>query len=200
MVANHASHLDTLCMLSALPMGKLHRAYPAAARDYFFVSTPRVLMAAVVTNALPFDRRLDPRHGLDLCGHLLENPGNVLILFPEGTRTETGALRPFKPGIGLLLAGRDVPVVPCYLDGTFAAFRKGTKFPRPRAIRLTIGEPRRYGDWPANKHSAMEICGDVHDAIAALGRRADEPALVPTLRVGTQVPTLRVGVMEAPWK
>jgi hypothetical protein len=64
MVANHASHLDTLCMLSALPMGKLHRAYPAAARDYFFVSTPRVLMAAVVTNALPFDRRLDPRHGL----------------------------------------------------------------------------------------------------------------------------------------
>src|SRR5437868_4285524 len=42
LVANHASHLDTLCLLAALPFGKLHHAFPAAARDYFFVNAPRV--------------------------------------------------------------------------------------------------------------------------------------------------------------
>src|SRR6267142_3738904 len=90
MVANHASHLDVLSLLSALPLSKLHRAFPAAARDYFFVRVPRLLLAAVVVNALPFDRRFDIRHSLSLCRTLLENPGNILLIFPEGTRSVTG--------------------------------------------------------------------------------------------------------------
>src|SRR5215470_19680581 len=40
-VANHCSHLDTLCLLAALPLRKLHRAFPAAASDYFFKNIPR---------------------------------------------------------------------------------------------------------------------------------------------------------------
>src|SRR5580693_5029687 len=87
MVANHTSHLDTLCMLAAMPLRKLHRAFPAAAQDYFFVSVPRLAIAAVVVNALPFGRQKNIRHSLDMCRELLANPGNVLILFPEGTRT-----------------------------------------------------------------------------------------------------------------
>src|SRR5207249_3710891 len=51
-VANHSSHLDTLCLLAALPLRKLHRAFPVAAADYFFQSMPRTLVAAVVTKAL----------------------------------------------------------------------------------------------------------------------------------------------------
>src|SRR5436309_12525835 len=111
MVANHASHLDALCLLAALPLSKLHRAFPAAAADYFFESVPRVWIAAVVVNALPFARQSHVRQSLPLCHALLANPGNVLILFPEGTRSTTGELGRFKPGIGALLAGCDVPVV-----------------------------------------------------------------------------------------
>src|SRR5262249_4217108 len=59
-VANHASHLDALCLLAALPLGMLHRTFPAAAQDYFFVNVPRLLLATVVVNALPFDRRANP--------------------------------------------------------------------------------------------------------------------------------------------
>src|SRR5436309_145300 len=80
-VANHSSHLDTLCLLAALPLRKLHRAFPAAAQDYFFVSAPRLALAAVVVNALPFSRQTHIRQSLDLCRQLLANPGNILLLF-----------------------------------------------------------------------------------------------------------------------
>src|SRR3954470_24692531 len=102
MVANHSSHLDALCLLAALPLGKLHRAFPAAAKDYFFLSAPRILLAAVVVNALPFERRTSARQGLAVCAELLRDPGNVLIIFPEGTRSRTGAIQEFKSGIGAL--------------------------------------------------------------------------------------------------
>src|SRR5207249_5232950 len=99
-VANHCSHLDTLCLLAGLPFRKLHRAFPAAAADYFFQSVPRILVAAVVTNALPFARRVRVRRSLSICSELLSNPENILIIFPEGTRSKTGETREFKSGIG----------------------------------------------------------------------------------------------------
>lgn len=167
-VANHGSHLDTLCLLSALPLRKLHRAFPAAARDYFFVSVPRLAVAAVVVNALPFARQTHIRHSLELCGQLLANPGNILILFPEGTRTATGQIGEFKPGVGLLAAGTEIPVVPCHLSGAFEAWPKGKIFPRPRRVRLRIGEPRTYAALQPGKESGEQISEDLRHAVAAL--------------------------------
>src|SRR4026208_1103601 len=106
--ANHCSHLDTLCLLAALPLHKLHRAFPAAATDYFFQSVPRVWAAAILVNALPFARQARVRQSLSLCRELLANPGTILIIFPEGTRSTTGEVGEFKSGIGTLVAGRDV--------------------------------------------------------------------------------------------
>ena len=168
MVANHASHLDTLCILSALPLRKLHRAFPAAAQDYFFVNLPRLAMAAIVVNALPFGRRGNIRHSLELCRGLLENPGNILILFPEGTRTRTGEMEEFKPGIGLLAAGTQIPIVPCYLAGAFQAWPKGKIIPRPRKLRLRIGEPKIYAHLPAGKDGALQVSADLQKTVAAL--------------------------------
>jgi len=167
-VCNHTSHLDTLCILSALPLRKLHRAFPAAAQDYFFVSMPRLALAAIVVNALPFGRRGNIRHSLELCRSLLENPGNILILFPEGTRTRTGQMDEFKPGIGLLAAGTQIPIVPCYLHGAFEAWPKGKIVPRPRKLRLRIGEPRIYAELPAGRESSLHVSADLQKAVAAL--------------------------------
>ena len=167
-VSNHASHLDTLAMLSALPLAKLHRAFPAAAQDYFFVSMPRLAIAAVVVNALPFSRRGNIRHSLEMCRHLLENPGNILILFPEGTRTQTGRMTEFKPGIGLLAAGTQIPIVPCYLAGAFEAWPKGKLVPRPLKLRLRIGAPRTYSDLTPGRDSSLQVSLDLQKAVAAL--------------------------------
>src|SRR5437763_10670206 len=114
-VANHCSHLDTLCLLAALPLRKLHRAFPAAAADYFFQSVPRLWAAAVLVNALPFARQARVRPSLTLCQEVLANPGTILIIFPEGTRSTTGEVGEFKSGIGALVAGRDVVVAPCFI-------------------------------------------------------------------------------------
>jgi 1-acyl-sn-glycerol-3-phosphate acyltransferase len=169
LVANHASHLDALSLVAGLPLGKLHRAFPAAAKDYFFVTPPRLFVAAVVVNALPFERQTAGRRSLSLCWKLLENKGNILVIFPEGTRSVTGAVGDFKPGIGLLVAGTEHPVVPCYLDGAHRAWPKGAFFPRPRPLRLTIGQPRTYAHLPRSKENAIEISRDLREAVVHLG-------------------------------
>lgn len=169
LVANHASHLDTLCLLSALPLKKLHRAFPLGASDYFCVNPLRNLLARVFVNVMPIDRQVPFWTNLCVCAHLLQTPGTVLIVFPEGTRTGGQELGEFKQGVGLLAAGRDIPVVPCHLAGTDAALPKGSWLPRPKAVRLTIGTPRVYAHLPASKESRTHICAELREAVMALG-------------------------------
>jgi 1-acyl-sn-glycerol-3-phosphate acyltransferase len=163
-VANHCSHLDTICLLAALPLRKLHRAFPAAASDYFFQSTPRLWVAAIITNAFPFARQIHTRQSLSRCTELIAIPGNILIIFPEGTRSRTGGIQEFKSGIGALVAGRDVEVVPCYIDGTFRVWPKGSRFPRPRKLRLIVGQPRNYRTRTNDKIDISAIAVELHTA------------------------------------
>ena len=167
-VANHCSHLDTLCLLAALPLRKLHRAFPAAASDYFFQSVPRLWAAAVLVNALPFARQARVRQSLTLCQEVLANAGTILIIFPEGTRSTTGEVGEFKSGIGALVAGRDIAVAPCFINGSFEAWPKGKRFPRPRKIRLTVGTPRNYRDRGTDKIDICAIAAELRDAVSEL--------------------------------
>jgi len=167
-VANHCSHIDTLCLLAALPLRKLHRAFPAAASDYFFQSIPRLWAAAILVNALPFARQARVRQSLSLCRELLANPGTILIIFPEGTRSTTGEVGEFKSGIGALIAGRDVAVAPCFIDGSFQAWPKGKRFPRPRKVRLVIGTPRNYCNRGTDKFDICTIAAELRDAVNQL--------------------------------
>ncbi len=170
-VANHCSHLDTLCLLAALPLRKLHRAFPAAASDYFFQSVARLWIAAVILNALPFGRQMRVRQSLSLCEEVLASPGTILIIFPEGTRSTTGELGEFKSGIGALVAGRDVAVVPCLIDGSFRAWPKGRRLPRPRKVRLIVGAPRNYWERGRDKMDVCAIAAELREAVNELRQR-----------------------------
>ncbi|MDQ6802374.1 MAG: 1-acyl-sn-glycerol-3-phosphate acyltransferase [Acidobacteriota bacterium] len=168
LVANHSSHLDAPTLLAALPMAKIHRAFPAAASDYFFTTLSKVALSTIVINAMPFDRKENPRQSIDLCRQLLETRGHILILFPEGTRTVDGTIGAFKPGVGFLIAGTNFPVVPCYLDGAFKAWPKGKWFPRPRKLRLFIGPPVRFPDCTSSKEDAVGIANHLREAVMSL--------------------------------
>jgi 1-acyl-sn-glycerol-3-phosphate acyltransferase len=168
MIANHGSHLDAIALLSALPLRRIQKAYPAAAKDYFFTTLPKIAFSAVAMNAMPFDRRENPRESLDLCRELLSTPRHVLILFPEGTRTATGELGPFKPGIGFLTAGTPIAVVPCFLAGAYRAWPKGAWVPRPRKLTLRIGAPLRFAELPADKEGAKAVAARLEEAVRRL--------------------------------
>ena len=167
-VSNHSSHLDTPCLLAALRLRTLSRVFPVAAEDYFFHSVGRRWIASIIFNALPFTRQASARQSLSLCQQLLGEPGNVLVVFPEGTRSPDGELREFKDGIGLLVAGRDISVVPCYLDGADRAWPKGKRLPRPRKVKLIIGQARSYRSSPKNRADINAIAADLRNAVLAL--------------------------------
>jgi len=168
-VCNHTSHLDTLCLLCAVPVRKIHRTFPAAAADYFFSSLPRSAVSAVLINALPFDRKLKGAESLTVCTELLQNDGNILIIFPEGTRTTTGDMSRFRSGIGRIVVGTDLPVVPCNLSGGLKAWPKGKWLPRPRKLVIRIGEQQRFGELDASSASVRTICHTLEEQVAALG-------------------------------
>src|SRR3954469_6230131 len=67
LVANHASHLDALCLLSALPVRQLNRTFPIAASEYFRVNRWLFFLAKLIVNLLPFDRQFAYWYSLSLC-------------------------------------------------------------------------------------------------------------------------------------
>jgi 1-acyl-sn-glycerol-3-phosphate acyltransferase len=67
--------------------------------------------------------------------------GKVMILFPEGTRSPDGHLQTPKPGVGFIVCKTQVPVVPARIFGSFDAYGKGMKWPRPHPTTVVFGRP-----------------------------------------------------------
>jgi 1-acyl-sn-glycerol-3-phosphate acyltransferase len=168
MVANHASHLDALVLASRLTWRQHDRVFPIAAGDVFFESPVRSALAALVLNALPMWRKNCGRHAMQqLRQRLVEEPCGY-ILFPEGGRSRDGSMRPFKTGLGMLVAGTNVPVIPCHLRGAFDAMRPGRLLPLPRKIRLRIGSPMTFADHGNDRASWESIVAAVQEEVRRL--------------------------------
>src|SRR5215217_3087459 len=131
LVANHCSHLDALILGAALTRRHRGRAFPIAAGDVFFRSTVSSTFSVVVLNALPMWRKNCGPHALAELRRKLQQEKAIFIIFPEGGRTRTGSMMPFKHGLGMLVAETNVPVVPCGLAGSFEALPPNRKVPRP---------------------------------------------------------------------
>jgi 1-acyl-sn-glycerol-3-phosphate acyltransferase len=128
-------------------------------------------MSVICVNGLPFNRESKSGESLEVCRQLLARPGgNILILFPEGTRGASGTIGRFRSGIGRLVAGTRTPVVPCHLSGALEAFPKGALVPRPRTLRLRIGRARTFPDVSPRDYGAVEsLCAQLRDDVVALG-------------------------------
>ena len=166
LVANHASHLDVLALAAAVPVAVRHHAFPIAAGDTFFDTPAKSVFSMAALNALPMWRKRCGRHAMETLRERLVGEREVYMLFPEGTRSRDGSIGRFKPGIGMLVAGTSVPVVPCRIDGAFAALPPGRRVPRPRKLRVTIAPPQVFGE---HEHAR----GGWNDVAAALQSAVD---------------------------
>lgn len=168
MVANHASHLDALALSLALPPRLAANAYALAAGDTFFTSNAKAAFAAYAINALPVWRGKTSARDMTGLRQRLHEDRAVLILFPEGTRTRTGEMGTFKPGIGALVAATTVPVVPCYLEGAFAAWPPTRRLPRPGRLRLVIGAPLDFSAAGTDRAGLHDVSARSERAVRAL--------------------------------
>jgi 1-acyl-sn-glycerol-3-phosphate acyltransferase len=169
LVANHASHLDALVLACAVPLSLRDRLFPLAAGDVFFESPAVAAFAAHLLNALPVWRRNAGRHGLAELRQRLVEEEAVYILFPEGARSRDGRMLPFKPGVGMMVAGTPAQVVPCYLHGTFEAFPAGRRWPRPVKVRVVLGPGRSFADVKNDRAGWERITTVLEEDIKRLG-------------------------------
>ena len=140
-VANHSSHLDAPLVIGSLPRRLAQYLATGAAAAYFFDRWWKAAPTALFFNAFPVDRK-GTRGRKGMAGNLLGD-GVPLLLFPEGTRSRTGAMAPFKPGAAALCISRNVPAVPIALVGAYAAwpYKQNTP-PRNRpTVHVVLGRP-----------------------------------------------------------
>ena len=145
--ANHASHLDTLALWTALPPDLRRQTRPVAAKDYWGKTAVRRKIALDGLRAVLIERHAGGAR--DLLAPLSEalSEGDSLIIFPEGTRHESPEPKEFKSGL-FRLGQRfpEVQLVPVYLDNLHRSMPKGSFLPLPFLCRVRFGAPLQVGE------------------------------------------------------
>jgi 1-acyl-sn-glycerol-3-phosphate acyltransferase len=175
LASNHASFLDPPLVGAGLP-----RAINYLARESLF-RFPGIGALLHSWNSVPVDRDGGGAAGLrEILNRL--HAGGAIILFPEGTRTPDGKLQPARSGIGLTVIKSDAVVIPVRTFGTFEAFGRNHKFPRPISVAVKYGEPMRFEKLraeakdcskPRLKEIYQEVADEIMAAIAKLEPRKD---------------------------
>ncbi|MBI4263046.1 MAG: 1-acyl-sn-glycerol-3-phosphate acyltransferase [Acidobacteria bacterium] len=155
--SNHQSHMDVPVIVAALPGRWRARVAPAMLKEFFtahfyraehpwrqwFTNSLNYYLACFFFNTFPIPQReAGARHTLRYMGELTGSGWSILI-FPEGVRSETGDIKPFRGGISMIASRLDVPVVPVRLDGVDHVLHPTWKMARPGSVRVAFGAPFR---------------------------------------------------------
>ena len=133
--ANHSATLDPPLVPAFLPRDD---TWSMAKSEYFRTSILNWLFRHY--HAFPVVRHTADRAALKRSFDLLK-AGEVLIIYPEGTRIESGNLAKPEPGAGFLAQKAGCLVVPVGLTGTRECLPKGAKWPRRTRVTITFGKP-----------------------------------------------------------
>lgn len=143
LVANHNSHVDTGLLLAAFPSRTVGRVRPVAAADYWFRNRLGRWFSRRVLGAVPVDRTGSDGDPLAHAAAALRG-GDILLVFPEGTRGEPGVLGRFHCGVARLASMcPEAVVVPVWLDGCAEVLPRHGRRPRRRPCVVRVGEPVR---------------------------------------------------------
>lgn len=157
LVANHSSYLDPP-MVGVTAKREVNFLAQAGLASF---APMRWWLAQVGVTLI--DRDAPSKAAMRLIADCLKK-GEVVGIFPEGTRSKDGRVRPFKSGVEFLIRRTGATVLPIGIDGSFRAYPRGAWFPRPTKIVVRFGEP-----W-----TAEQVLAD--GGIEALRRRVAELA------------------------
>jgi 1-acyl-sn-glycerol-3-phosphate acyltransferase len=136
--SNHASTVDPPLLPAVLPRSDTW----SMAKSEYFARPGLSRWLFTHYHAFPVVRHSADRQALRRAQEILSG-GQALILYPEGTRVESGGLRRAEPGAGFLARTASVPVQPVGLVGTRECFPKGARWPRRVPVRVRFGVPFR---------------------------------------------------------
>jgi 1-acyl-sn-glycerol-3-phosphate acyltransferase len=133
-ISNHQSHFDPPLVGLGCP-----RRMNYVARDSLFGFAPfRWLIKSL--DAIPIDREGIGLGGIKESLKRLKR-GEMVLIFPEGTRTRNGSVGTFRPGFTTLAVRSGAAILPVAIEGAFQAWPRWHKFPRLGRIRVHYGEP-----------------------------------------------------------
>jgi 1-acyl-sn-glycerol-3-phosphate acyltransferase len=158
LASNHTSHADTPLLLYALGDRVRERTVVGAAADYFYGPRRRWIgfLTSLWLNTFPFARTGGPQEVLHRSSQLLKSGWNLLV-FPEGTRSENGALQEFKPGVGHLATENRVDVIPMHVRGAHRIMPKGRDVPLPAPATIRIGKPLKVAEGETSRSVAERV-------------------------------------------
>ena len=168
LVANHNSHLDAVTLMSLFPLRMLPKLRPVAAQDYFFRNPLLKWFALHIMGILPLDREVKSKRKHPLAGiNEALDRGEIVIVFPEGSRGAPEQLGDFKVGIAhIAKKSPKAPVIPIYMHGLGKVLPKGEALLVPFFLDVFIGEPI---PWEGNKTEFMEHMTNQMTALAEEG-------------------------------
>ncbi len=158
LAANHNSHLDTLVLMSLYPIKDMHKIRPVAAADYFLSNTYLAWFALNIIGIIPLDRK-NIKSKTDLfkgCHEALDN-GDILIIFPEGSRGEPEQISTIKKGLFHLANDRqDLLIFPILMHGLGKALPKSEALFVPFNCDVIIGKPLENSETPDDSVKNIE--------------------------------------------
>src|SRR5205823_8083136 len=124
----------------------------------------RYALVTAFFNVFSLPQRAGYRESFKFAGEVADQ-GYSIVIFPEGRRTETGEMSPFRSGIGLLAQRLQLPIIPMRIDGLFALKQKKQRFSKPGTVRVHVGKPVVFDA----ADDAEEIAKKLHMIVAGIG-------------------------------
>lgn len=136
--SNHQSYIDPLLLGAVLPWQLFRNTFAVGTSDIFGEGFMRRLARWLRTVVVDPDANLVPamRAGVFGLTH-----GRILILYPEGERTNDGNLTVFRKGAAILSVHTQAPIVPVAIEGFYEAWPRHKKFPKFSDLKMVIGKP-----------------------------------------------------------
>lgn len=146
LAANHASHVDTILMLTLYPSKGVDRVRPAAAADYFLRGGLISWLSNTIIGIVPVARD-KAGTGVDVLEPVRAalKAGDIVLIFPEGTRGDGEEMAQLKSGVARLAADvPQAPVYPIWLQGAGRVLPKGEALPVPMNCTVLVGDPLHW--------------------------------------------------------